>query len=205
MPIDSRAKGVELEEAFAEWMTTSLGFTAVSRDHYAKGKAATRAYQVDVHGRLYNPRWRVLYYVAFVIWALAPAALIWPQQQDLAGINAAVEDTVRGIVPEAAGYGLALLGLVAAIVGRVGRNRTTLHAWVECKNRQTRVKRADIEKLQGAVRDVRENPGADWKPARVMMVSGSGFDVDALAIARTHGIECWERTATGLFRRVELD
>jgi hypothetical protein len=205
MPIDRRAKGAELEEAFAEWMTTSLGFTSVSRKHYAKGKAAARGYQVDVHGQLYNPRWRALYFVAVCIWLVAAAALIWPQQEHLAGIHDAVEDTVRGIAPEAAGYGLALLGVIAALVGRVGKKRTTLHAWVECKNRQTSVKRADIEKLQGAVRDVRENPGADWKPARVMMVSGSGFDVDALAIARTLGIECWERTATGLFRRVGPD
>jgi hypothetical protein len=34
------------------------------------------------------------------------------------------------------------------------------------------------------------------------MVSGSGFDTDALGIARTHEIECYARSGAG-FERVQ--
>lgn len=66
------------------------------------------------------------------------------------------------------------------------------HAWIECKTH--RVKRIHILKLKDAVDDVREAHDEDiekWAPNEVIMVSGEGFDSDALAIANKYDIKCY--------------
>jgi hypothetical protein len=193
------AKGAELEAAFAEWMMTSLGYTSTKRRVLINGKTAKRPYEVDVHGLLYSRFWRMLYVIGVLALFLAVATMLRPR--DLADVHRAVENTVASILPAAAGSGLLLVGIAAFVVGVLGQRKTSRHAWAECKNRRTTVKRADVEKLQGAVRDVRENRRADWKPQRVLIVSGGGFDTDAIGIARSYGIECYERTDRG-FQRV---
>jgi hypothetical protein len=192
------AKGLELEQAFAEWMKVALGYTDTKQRDLINGNAAKRPYEVDVHGQRYSKFWRLLHLGGLCALLLAIGAFLMPR--DLAPVNEAVESTVASVLPVATGSGLIVLGLAAFVVGLLGKRKTTTHTWVECKNRKTSVKRADLEKLQGAVRDVRDNPRAEWKPQQVLMVSGSAFDIDALAIARAHGIECYQRTEQGFSR-----
>ena len=194
-----REKGAELEVAFASWMESNLGYTSTNRNVLINGKASKRPYEVDVHGEIYSRFWRVLHVGGIAMLLLAIATAIWPR--DLVEVHRAVEISVSSIVPEATGWGLAMVSMMAFVIGFIGKRKASTHAWVECKNRQGSVKRADMEKLKGAVHDVNENPRADWKPRRVIMVSGSRFDVDALGIARTHGIDCYERAGDG-FQRV---
>lgn len=42
---------------------------------------------------------------------------------------------------------------------------------------------------------------SDWKPDKVIFVSGNGFDQDAISIAESKDIICYERTVKG-FRRI---
>jgi hypothetical protein len=103
--------------------------------------------------------------------------------------------------PSAASSGILIIALVSLFVGEYGRKRSTRHAWVECKSRKTNVKRADVEKLRGAVDDVRKNETARWKPDEVILVSAGDFDDDAIDLADEYGMVCYRRIPHG-FERV---
>jgi hypothetical protein len=68
----------------------------------------------------------------------------------------------------------------------------TRHVWVECKDRKSSTKRADIMKLTSSVADVRQNDRAPWKPDEVWFASSSRYDQDAIAIAKEHGVRCFQ-------------
>ncbi len=66
-----------------------------------------------------------------------------------------------------------------------------IHVWVECKT--TRVKRVSVMKLVEAARDVKEAWKKDiekWHPDILMLVSSSGFDVDAVELANRYRVYC---------------
>ncbi|TGL69766.1 hypothetical protein EHQ67_08830 [Leptospira kmetyi] len=58
-------------------------------------------------------------------------------------------------------------------------------------------------KLSASVDDVAENKTASWKPDRVIIVSSNGFDQDALAIAESKDIVCYEKSGRS-FKEVFL-
>ncbi|WP_039942479.1 hypothetical protein [Leptospira alexanderi] len=58
-------------------------------------------------------------------------------------------------------------------------------------------------KLSASVDDVAENKTALWKPDRVIIVSSNGFDRDALAIAASKDIICYEKSGRS-FKEVFL-
>lgn len=77
----------------------------------------------------------------------------------------------------------------------------TWTAPVECKDPNRPVSREDIATLNDAVEKVRSSDAARWKPARVLMVAGAnGFESDAVAFARSLGIECHRQTKSGFER-----
>jgi hypothetical protein len=193
------AKGQALEREFAAWMESSLNYTSTKQRDLVNGNIAKRPYEVDVHGERFSQIWNALRIGSLLFIALAMAAYFWPDE--MSSVNDAAESAVSSLAPSAAGSGLVIMAFVAFVAGYVGKKKATTHAWVECKDRKTSVKRADIEKLRGAVQDVQKNPRAPWKPNDVIMVSGSGFDHDAISLARTYGIVCYQRNGAG-FERV---
>lgn len=76
------------------------------------------------------------------------------------------------------------------------------YAWVECKDTRSNVKRAQVQKLAAAVKDVEDNRDAKWRPDVVVLVAGSDFDADALNFAHEHNFACYRRSDGG-FDRVE--
>lgn len=104
-----------------------------------------------------------------------------------------IASTMTQLVPSLASYALFIVGGVATILGFQGRNRAVTHAWVECKDTKTKVKRDQVQKLASSVDDVRADSGGKWKPDLVVFVAGSGFDPDALNFAREHGFVTYER------------
>ncbi|MDI1436837.1 hypothetical protein [Polyangium sorediatum] len=195
----SRKKGQALERAFAAWMVSALHYTTTVQREFVKGEVATRPYEVDVHGERYRRYWYALRVVGMLLFVLGMATIFMPHKFTL--VTHAAEGIVAKIWPSAASSGILILALVALFVGEFGRKRSTHHAWVECKNRKTAVKRFDIEKLRGAVEDVRKNETASWKPDEVIVVSAAGFDDDAIALADEYGFVCYQRISYG-FERV---
>ncbi|MDI3287337.1 hypothetical protein [Polyangium sp. 15x6] len=186
------AKGEALEREFAAWMVSMLHYTAATQRELINGEVAKRPYEVDVHGERFSRLWYALHIIGGLLFILAVAAYLLPDE--LALVTGAVEGTVSTIWPRAAGSGILMLSIAAFVLAILGKKRATTHAWVECKNRKTSVKRADIEKLSGAVQDVRHNARAPWKPDEVIIVSAGGFDDDALSLADTYGFVCYQRS-----------
>ena len=67
------------------------------------------------------------------------------------------------------------------------------HLWVECK--AYRINRVQVTKLIESAKDVKDlnNQGSGlqkWSPAMLMLVSGEGFDIDAIAMADKYKIYC---------------
>jgi hypothetical protein len=85
----------------------------------------------------------------------------------------------------------------AVLVGRgwfdlpVGRPR--IRVWIECKDRKSSVKRADIAKLDSAACDVleaNERGSEETNFNHWMLVSPSPFDSDAIKYATENNINC---------------
>jgi len=77
-------------------------------------------------------------------------------------------------------------------VGFLGRRVENI--WVECKNRKASIKRTDIFKLVESARDVNKAYDAGREDEyfdRLIFVSVSRFDVDALSYAKEKDIACF--------------
>lgn len=75
--------------------------------------------------------------------------------------------------------------------------------WIECK--AVKVNRTHVMKLKGSVDDVKkacDEEIEEWYPDEILIVSSSGFDIDALGLAKSYGFECWKANPKG-FERVE--
>jgi hypothetical protein len=63
------------------------------------------------------------------------------------------------------------------------------------------VRRDEIQNLGDAVSKLRDSATSNWKASRVIVVAGScGFEHEALDLARSLGIDCYRRTASGFER-----
>jgi hypothetical protein len=142
---------------------------------------------VGVRGETYGAAWRRLRSVALIAFAVAVV---------LRNAVPAPEGEVP-VVPNA----LFCLAAVVYLVAHIGRARTREYSWVECKDLNRPVSRGDILTLNDAVKKVRASEAARWKPTRVLIVAGAnGFESDAVAFARSLGVECYSRTESGFGR-----
>jgi hypothetical protein len=190
-----------LTEAFAEWMKSDLGYTTVKRNVKVHGKSAEKPYTVDILGEQSKSIVGVFVKSALIsVISLVVLARLYPR--DMSSVSRHVESTVMDFVPGAAGWGFAILvGACMAVVFAALRRRATSHAWVDCTgHRNKHVSRNDVMKLHGAVTDFKNTPNA-WRSMRVIMVSGTDFDQDALNIANQNGIECYRRSGEKFERR----
>ncbi len=65
--------------------------------------------------------------------------------------------------------------------------------WIECKDRKASIKRRDISHLVSKARDVyeaAENERQEFYFDKLMVVSTSRFDSDAIALANQEGVAC---------------
>lgn len=192
---DALPRGLSLERAFAEWMKKELGYTSVWLRVPVKGRVADRAYEVDIHGEKYSFFWDRM--MRFGFFGLGVAVLAYLLPAEFHPVRRAMEAAVARLDPALVGHALLVVGGAATAVGFLGRKRAMTHAWVECKDTKTNVKRAQIQKLAAAVQDVRENEKAKWRPDVVILVAGSNFDADALNFAGEHGFLTYRRDGTG--------
>lgn len=199
-----RNDGSKLEQQVAEWLRRR-GYSARTNQH-VRGEEAVRPYEVDVQATLRDRRWQRILLAALATVAVA-VFISFSSAPEARQAATAINQTAASFSPGLAGSGVFLLGTVAAIVALIGLQRSTRRVWVECKDLKVRVKREHVNKLQGSVSDVRklrsDGLGSKWKPTSVMLVSRSGFDQDAIAVARANKIECYEADAAGALTRVD--
>jgi hypothetical protein len=187
--------GKLLEKEFSEWMEKNLGYIKTKKREIVKGKVADRGYEVDIHGIHYDRKADMIRKLGIATVALSIITLILPRE--FGWFNEFAIQIVGSIVPGLAGSSLLIVGIVGFIFGYRAKQRTTSHAWVECKDTKSNVKRKDIHKLSKSVEDVRNLSDAKWYPHKVIVVSASDFDHDALAVAEDEGIECFKKTEDG--------
>lgn len=184
-----RAKGSELEQAFGSWMKRKLRYTRTEFRVPVKGRIADRAYEVDIKAEKFDERWDYARRLGVTLLALALLA-VFPTMRP---VRQVMEQAIGTFVPSLAPYALFLIGAIATVLGFQGRHRFITHAWVECKDTKTRVKREQVQKLASSVEDVCADSTGKWKPDRIMLVAGSGFDPDALNFAREHAFITYQR------------
>lgn len=185
-----RNDGSKLEKDFAKFAAKNLNFRDYKIREHVNGKEAKRSYEVDIHGIVFKKFYNILMFTGYAGFALS--ILSWfdytPEIKDY------IETNVANIFPWIANYPLPFFAMAAIIIGGIARKKTVQHFWVECKDLNTTVKRAHLEKLQGSVDDVRNNPSKrQWHPNKVIIVSTNGFDQDALSIARKYKFICYEK------------
>jgi hypothetical protein len=182
-------------------MKSKLGYSKTRRRVPVKGKIADRAYEVDVHGEKSNPLAQAAFLGGIILAIVAVLMLFAPSM--ISGLKSYIESTVARFIPSLAGGSFLVVGVIAIVLGYLGREKSITHAWVECKDLKRNVKRAHVQKLAASVKDVRDLEEAKWKPTEVMIVSGTDFDSDALAFAREHKFTCYRRSSRGGFEVVQ--
>lgn len=190
-----RNDGRQLEEDFARWAKRNRSFDSVEFRMLVNGETAARPYEVDIRASIPQEKYERLWKIA-IGGGLLSAVAVFGLCADLSHL---LDDTMESLVA-GTGFSGSLVALVAfVLLGWYAHGRRSIGVWTECKDLKTRVKRDAVMKLVQCVQDVRE-ADADW-PDEVWLVSGSGFDQDALALAEREDIICFERSERG-FRQV---
>ncbi len=190
-------RGKDFEEYVALYMEAFLGVTRIERNLPVKGKVADRPYDCDVHGIVESRGWRLVSGGSIALFLLGVGAIVIPEH--LGDVGSTVQEAGRQVEsalgPETAGWGIAILSVIAWVAALLGKKKARRHVWVECKERSKgSIKRTDINKLADAVADVCAFTGAKWRPDEMWLVSSTRFDIDALNFARERGVRCFEAT-----------
>ena len=182
-------RGIQLEKDFAKFMEDELDFDETKLRELVNGNIAVRPYEVDIHGIRTNSFYKNLQMIGLISFIAAILAYM--------GIVPEIKQFFTSIVasfsPELAGSALLIFGIGGLLIGYYGKNRKGEHIWVECKDLKTNVKRTYVMKLVNSAEDVINNESADWQPTHFIMVSGSGFDQDAIGFAKEHEVDCYIR------------
>ncbi len=185
-------KGLQLEQDFAQWMQRKMGYNRTKFREFVNGKIATRPYEIDIHGIKEQAFWRLITLLGIALVVLSILMIIG----ELDVVRYYVQDVVS-LIRLKTKAALFIIGGIGLAIGYWGRSKHTQHAWVECKNLSTKVKRDHIFKLKSSVKDVRQSKDTRWQPDLVIFVSGSGYDIDALNFARANGIVCYQVKGKG--------
>ncbi len=177
-----------LKQDFARWMRKHLGYQSCAVDFPVNDEEASRTRFASVRGETYGAAW---YHLRSAAIALLAASLI-------ARALIPVRD---GDVPVVA-TSLAYVALACYLFSHLGRMLTRRYSWVECKELERPLTREELVRLKNTLEGVRRSSAAAWKPTKVLVVAGmNGFDEAAVGVARTMGIECYQRSKRG-FRKV---
>lgn len=176
-PVSAYQKGISLEKEFGEWLVKEQGYDQYKLRDKLAGKVSQIGYEVDVHAWENGDYQKYLHKVlAIGLFAVAGGGFLFD-------------------VSEALWIGVLFgIGLWA---GKYYYDQKEIHVWAECKNQAGNVKRAQMQKLISSLEDVQANDNAKWKPNKVMFVSGSDFDSDALNFAQEKEITCYRRVPGG--------
>ncbi len=184
-------KATTFEEELRRHMLEDLGFQSVIRKEWVEGTAAEHGHDCDLHGIKHPRNWAILQRLGAILMALAFLAFLIPGVSQL--LSQVGEGVAGSLAPELAGSGLLALGGGSWLLAIAGRRRWPRHVWVECINRKVPVKQAEVLKLVNAVQDATAFQGRAWTPHEIWFASGhSGFEPQALELAREHNVRCFE-------------
>ena len=176
--------GTSFRAECAAWLKEHIGCQAVEFNVSVAGTRGRPAHSVDLRGERYGRRWQRSKSGGLTLFLTAVALQNVPPLFALAA--------EFSITPNR----LLVLSLLLIALGHIGRIRTREYIWVQCKELARPVRRTDVETLDAAVGEVRNNETAKWKPAAVMLLTGAhGFEINALELARSVGIRCFRRTS----------
>ena len=203
---ENNRKGHWFEKQFAAYMVEHMGFSEAKVNPKLNGKTAVEAYEIDILGLKKNRFWTAVWMLAILGFFLAEIAVVAPRLSSrvtstATAMGTRVQKAARLPSPV---VGIAIIGLGFFVVGLVGDRRSRRRIWVECKNRQSTIVRADIYALMGKVDDVRARVGRNRIDA-VWYVSTAPYHFDAVAVAEKKGVTLFiaVETPTGLsFERV---
>lgn len=188
--------GTNLENEFARWADKEFGWSDYETRVLISGAVGERPHEVDIHGIIESARAAKVEKLAQWITGvgvLGGLGLLGIEQafasligQKWALINNSVSFTVA-----AGGLGLWYFA----------RQEKTKHTWVECKDRKKRVAARDVMLFAKKIENVKDGKPR-WQPNQCIMVSSSGFDVDAVDQARANDIDLYIPSGKG-FRLLE--
>lgn len=192
--------GREFEARVATYLSKSHGMRVCSRNEMVRGAATKRPWECDVHAVDGSFTGTFVAWTALIIGLIGLAAHFNTVPHDIPGL-ASLKNAIESQSPYLSGLGHACLGAVALAIAAIAALYREQHVWVECKDRNTSVKRADIAKLHASIQDVRNVAQPEWHPHEVWIASSALFDDDAVSLATNYGIRCFS-SATG--RMLEL-
>lgn len=191
----SHEKGHSFEQVFADYMRVGLGYSETLLCQQLRGRTSVRPYEVDILGVKKKPFWKMVYVAALLV-IFAGALTLWAPSACAPVTNtmtAAGKRVQKASGLTSAGAGIVAIGVIAFLAGAIGDRSSRHRVWVECKDRKSRIKHADLAKTLSAVEDVRAAAGSSRARAidAVWFASTVEYDVDAVGLAREKGVSLY--------------
>ncbi|KAB2929168.1 MAG: hypothetical protein F9K24_20810 [Leptonema illini] len=187
--------GTNLENEFARWADKEFGWSDYETRVLISGAVGERPHEVDIHGIIESEGYFKVMRAGQVIVASGVLGA-----SGLVGLERAFASLIDGILPQIGTASMTVL-LCGAALWWFGNSRRREHVWVECKDRKKRVAARDVMLFAKKIENVKDGKPR-WQPNQCIMVSSSGFDVDAVDQARANDIDLYIPSGKG-FRLLE--
>jgi hypothetical protein len=187
--------GTSFEKEFARWAEREFGWSEYEMRVLISGAVGERPYEVDIHGIIASERFLKAMRIGKVISGLGIFGVL-----GLFGLEKIFSSLLHGILPQIGTASMTVF-LCGAGLWWFANSRREEHLWVECKDRKKRVAARDVMLFAKKIENVNDGKSR-WKPDQCIMVSSSGFDVDAIDQARANDIDLYIPSGKG-FRLLE--
>jgi len=185
--VESYAKGIKLENEFAEHMKNSMGYDAVNTRVSVSGRENVKGVQADIIGVKYDDRSEKTRKTCIII---ALVTVFISVLGVIGFLNAAL------MIPVVA---VQIYCLYNIITSRKLHNQYT---WVECKNHAAKINIKTVRDFYAEVCDHNNSLDRKFDIHKTIFVSSGGFIDNALQIAKGKGIKCFT-IRDGDFKEVE--
>lgn len=187
MPKESYKKGQDFQVEFSDFLKSELDWAKTSIETPVNGAINSQGTKVDIIAERLNKKGQVLKNIGkFYITACAILISI------VIVVACAANFEDGGIL-----FAIVLFGGVLEIAGialfNLGVRNNTEHAWVECKNHETKVNKDQVRKMLDEYHDYVNSKDRKYRVKKLYFASGSGYIKNAIEYAMHNGVECYEK------------
>ncbi len=169
-----------LEESFAEWYSHKYNFDSYTRNESFAGESG-RVYKGEGIHFVRHSSWQrnINKFIVLVLLASVTVFLMIGFEESAA---------------------ILVLGTLGLWVGISNFKQMECHVWVKCIDQHEPISKEQMLKFIISAEDYKRNLVASWYPDKLMMVSDSGYNWDALELAREREIVCFRRISKNFLK-----
>jgi hypothetical protein len=174
------AKTGRLEDTFADWYCQKYKFDKFIRNETVTGESG-HVYRGEGIHFVRHTNWQRYINKAAMLVLLASVTVF----------------LLIGFEESAA---ILVLGTLGLWVGISNYKQMECHVWVKCIDQHEPVTKEQMLKFIIAAEDYKRNLVAEWYPDKLLLVTDSGYNWDALELARDREVVCFRRISKNFLK-----